>query len=205
MLWLKVFSNLSIGVVIFLSAGFAGLYYLVKYDDGKTIKTGIQRLEKQVEVEQKKVEDLDKELKSLHDMSAAMNQLGDKINDFLQFIPNKMTSLMILNHLTVNAKVSGVDLEDITHHRASQKKEFYEKIKVSVTVKGLFTQILIFLSKLTDLTEVVTVESFNLEEVQKSKKRISVGLREVTMKMDIYGYKYISNIIDNDKKKEVKQ
>lgn len=195
MLWFKTFSQLGIGVVILLSGGFAGLYYVIKYDNGQSIKNEIQTLEKQKNVVQKEINSLDLELKQLQEMDKAMNLMRNEINKFLQYIPNKLTSVMVLNHLNVNAKASGVDLEDITRYRAVEKKEFYEKIKISVTVKGLYTQVLVFLSKLTGLTEIVTIERFTLTEV-KSKGRYVGGLNEVIMKMDIYGYRYTSPIIE---------
>ena len=209
MLWLKIFSQLGLGVIIILSGGFAGLYYIVKYDNGQTIKSAIQSLEGQKNVIQKQIDSLDMELEQLQDMDKAMNLMGDEINKFLQFIPNKMTSSMVLNHLNVHAKASGVDLEKYANHNAVEKKEFYEKLGISVTVKGLFTQVLVFLSKLTGLTEIITVERFTLREVvQRGRKQIQ-GLGEVTMQMDIYGYRYITPIIEVAKgdngKKGVKQ
>ena len=119
-----------------------------------------------------------------------MNLMGDEINKFLKFIPDKVTSSMILNHLNEKARLAGVVLENIVNHKVSETKEFYEKLKVSVTVRGPFTQILIFLSKLTSLTEIITVESFNMDNPSQEKNQ-----REVKIRMDIYGYRYITPII----------
>ena len=188
-MWFKLFSQLSIGVVIILSGGVAGIYYVLKYDKGSNITEEINNLETQKQTAQQKVENLKGELNRLQDMDKAMNLMGDEINKFLKFIPDKVSSSMILNHLNEKARTSGVELENIVNHRVSEKKEFYEKLKVSVTVRGLFTQILIFLSKLTSLTEIITVESFTMEEMAQK------GRREVKMRMDIYGYRYITPII----------
>ena len=207
MLWLRSFSQLSIGIIILLSGGFAGLYYMVKYDNGQLIENEIQSLVGQKNVVQKEINSLNLELEQLQEMDKAMNLMGDEINKFLQFIPRKLTSSMVLNHLNIHAKESGVNLENIVNHRSIEKKEFYEKIKISVTVKGLYTQVLVFLSKLTSLTEIITVEMFTLTEVQGRGKYVG-GLNEVTMRMDIYGYRYTSPIIDvaeeTNKQKEVK-
>ena len=198
MLWFRVFSQLNLSIVIIFSCGIAGVYFLVKYDNGQTIKNEIHGLENQKSVIQKKIDTLNQELTHLQELDKAMNLMGDEINRFLQFIPNKMTSAMVLNHLNIHAKASGVNLEGINSHSSVEKQEFYEKIKISITIKGLFTQILVFLSKLTSLTEIITVENFNLEEVRQKGKYIS-GLNEVTMTMDIYGYRYISPIIVDTK------
>ena len=201
MLWLKTFSQLSIGILIILSGGFAGVYYLVKYDDGQALKEQIQNIGNQKNAVQKKIDSLDKDLKQLQHMNVVIEEMGDEINKFLQFIPSRLTSSMIMNHLNTNAKEAGVDLQNIINHKFTEQHDFYEKIKISVTVKGFFTQILIFLSKLTGLTEVITVENFTLEEVRTGGKYVG-SLNEVRMRMDIYGYRYTSPIIDKDKDKD---
>ncbi len=207
MLWLKIFLRLSIGSIIILNIGLSGLYYFFKYDKGESIKNEIKSLEGQKNAVQKKINDLKASLNNLQEMDKAMNSMGTEVNKLLEFIPNKVTSSMILNHLNIQAKSAGVDLEDINNRGGSEIKNFYEKLKISVTVKGLFTQVLIFLSKLTSLTEVVTVENFDLTEVQQRGQQIG-GLKEVKMRMDIYGYRYIAPVLDQknkDEKKEVTQ
>ena len=208
MLWLKAVSQVNLGVVIILSGGIAGMYYLFKYDNGQSIKEETQGLEKQKAAVQEKIDVVDFELKQLQEMDKAIRLMGDEINKFLQFIPNKLTSSMVLNHLNIHAKAAGVDMQNIQNHSAIEDHEFYEKIKISVTVTGLFSQVLVFLSKLTGLTEIITVGRFNLSEIRQS--RFVSGLNEVKMEMDIYGYRYTSSIIsettDNPAKGgEVKQ
>ena len=177
-------------MVIIFSGGVAGLYYVFKYDKGENIQSEIQSLDDQKTKVQKSIEDLKVELSNLQEMDKAMNLMGDEINKFLKFIPDKVTSSMILNHLNEKARLAGVVLENIVNHKVSETKEFYEKLKVSVTVRGPFTQILIFLSKLTSLTEIITVESFNMDNPSQEKNQ-----REVKIRMDIYGYRYITPII----------
>ena len=190
---------------ILISGTIAGVYYVWKYDNGQSIKDAIQGLEKEKTVVQEKIDVLDFELTQLQEMDKAMRLMGDEVNKFLQFIPNKLTSLMMLSHLNIHAKAAGVDMKNIVNHSTVETQEFYEKIKISVTVKGLFSQVLVFLSKLTGLTEIITVDSFTLEEAQKGKYVGSSN--EITMRMDIYGYRYTSPIIseDVDNQQEVKQ
>ena len=195
--------RLSIGSIIILNMGLSSLYYFLKYDKGESIQDEITSLEGQKNAVQKTIDDLKVSLNNLHEMDNAMNSMGTEINKLLEFIPNKVTSSMILNHLNIQAKSAGVDLEDINNRGGSETKDFYEKLKISVTVKGLFTQVLIFLSKLTSLTEVVTVENFDLIEIQQRGQQIG-GLKEVKMRMDIYGYRYIAPE-NKDEKKEVTQ
>ncbi len=203
MLWFRVFSQLSIGMIIILSAGFAGIYYITKYDKGESIKNEIASLDTQKSAVQKEIEELNGELNNLNELDKAMNSMSGEINKFLQFIPNKMTSSIVLNHLNQQAKVAGVDLQDIVTYSNVEKREFYEKLKVNVTVKGLFTQVLVFLSKLTNLKEIITVEQFSMEPI--AQKKYAKGANEIKIQMDIYGYRYTSAIIEEDKNRQEDQ
>lgn len=201
-MWIKVFAQTSIGIMIIVSAGIAGIYYVTKYDNGKSIKSEISGLDTQKKEVEKNIKDLQLELEGIQEVEKVMNVMGDKMNEFLKFIPDKMTSSMILNHLNINAKAAGVELSDIANHDVVGKEEFYEKIKIDITVKGVFTQVLVFLSKLTGLTEIITIESFILKEVSRKKELVD----EVQMQMEIYGYRYIAPIVEtNNVNKGVKK
>ena len=201
-MWIKVFAQTSIGIMIIVSAGIAGIYYVSKYNNGQSIKSEISSLDQQKKDVEKNIKNLELELEGIQEVEKVMNVMGDKMNEFLKFIPDKMTSSMILNHLNINAKSAGVELSDIANHDVVGKEEFYEKIKINITVKGVFTQVLVFLSKLTGLTEIVTIESFVLKEVPRQKQLTG----EVQMQMEIYGYRYITPIVDaNSVNKGVKK
>lgn len=201
-MWIKIFAQTSIGIMIIVSAGIAGIYYVSKYNNGQSIKSEISSLDQQKKDVEKSIKNLELELEGIQEVEKVMNVMGDKMNEFLKFIPDKMTSSMILNHLNINAKSAGVELSNIANHDVVGKEEFYEKIKINITVKGVFTQVLVFLSKLTGLTEIVTIESFVLKEVPRKKQLTG----EVQMQMEIYGYRYITPIVDaNSVNKGVKK
>ena len=193
-MWIKILAQLNLGIVIIISAGIASIYYVLKYDNGQSIKNQISGLDKKKEKAEKEIKGLKLELQGIQEMEKVMGVMGEKMNEFLKFIPDRLTSSMILNHLNVNARAAGVELRDITNHDVVVAEEFYEKIRINITVKGLFTQVLVFLSKLTNLTEIVTIESFNLKEFHHRKA--VEGINEVQMDMEIYGYRYIKPIVE---------
>jgi len=200
-MFFKNFSQLSLGIAILISGGIAGLYYFFKFDNGKSIKNATENIKiKQTEANEK-IKKLNTQLKKNKEMEKTMSLMGDEMNKFLTYIPNKMSSSMILNYLNKTATDSGVDLKDIVNHNSSKKEEFYEKLRVTITVEGFFTQVLVFLSKLTSLDKILTVEEFSLQDIKKQKKS-STALDEVRMRMDIYGYKYTSQIVEDNTDKK---
>ncbi len=193
--FIRSFAEINIGLVILLSGCIAGGYYFVKYDKGDSIRQQIQQINRDKDKTKETINNLNLELKALQETDVVVNQMGMEINSFLKFIPSKLTSAMMLNHLNNTAKSTGVSLEGITNYDFVQKEEFYEKLKVSVTIKGIFSQVLLFLSKLTGLTEVITVENFSMESTRQRSISIQ-GMDEVQVRMDIYGYRYVSPIVD---------
>ena len=203
MLFIKSFADLSIFFVILISGAIAGWYRFLKYDKGDSIKAQIQQINVDKDKTRTQIENLKLELKALQETDALVNQMGVEINSFLRFIPSKLTSVMILNHLNNTAKSTGVNVENITNYDFVRKEEFYEKLKVSVTIKGIFSNVLLFLSKLTGLTEVITVESFAMQSVRGRVNVAIQGLDEVKVRMDIFGYRYVSPIVELEANKGV--
>ena len=192
MLWIKMFSQMSIGLILLLSAAGGGVYYVFKYDKGDSIKAEIKNLEDQQTKIDQEINDLNVKLEQLNKLDKAYEHYGGEVNQILQLIPYKMDSAIIVKHLDMQARKTGVDLTNINSQMSVEKKELYEKVKVSVTVKGLFRQILVFLSSLTELAEMITVEKFTLTRGSSSQDSYQRGISEVQMQMDIYGYRYIS-------------
>ena len=202
---IKSFLDLSYGLIILVSSFLAGGYFLIGYDKGDDITKQIQKINQDKDNTQAKITGLNEELKALQATDTMINQTSMEINKFLQFIPNKLTSAMVLNHLNNTAKAAGVNVENIKSYDAPvEKKEFYEKVKVNLTIEGVFSQVLVFLSNLTNLTEVITVESFSMRKSNKNLRKIK-GLSGVTVTMDIYGYRYTVPIVDIENEKRGKK
>ncbi len=203
MLWLKVLSNFGIGFVILMSGAIAGVYYVLKYDDGSSIKNKIVQLETKKDETKKRILSLESEIKEIREVSETINRTGDEFNKFLRLIPEKLTSSIVLNHLNSLVKKSGVSLKDIRSHNRAEKKDFYEKIKISITVEGFYNQVLYFLSHLTSLEEIITVDNLTMTKTKKRRKGRDVNnFGEIEMRMDIYGYRYVVPVAENKSKKK---
>lgn len=207
MLWIKVFSQLSIVVIIMFNIVIAGLYYVFKYDSGKSIEIEIHNIRKQqkkIQIKNKKLNKKINDFKSIHNLT---NQLGEKINSIVNYIPNKITDATILKHLNTESKKAGVSIENIRNQGVidASEADFYKKIKIHVTVKGGFSQVMIFLSALTGLPIMLIIENFTIKQVTQKVKSVHSFNQEIIMDMDMYGYKYTDSIIKKSEKKTVKE
>ncbi len=188
-MWLKIFSQWPLVMMILLSSGFTGFYWLFQYDNGSSIQKEIDNIKATNTKTQSEVKELELRLVTLQETDNAINEMGDEFNQFLALIPDKMNSSVILDYLTSISKITGVHLQTVQNTKVLEKKDFYEKFKVDIIIKGFYGQILMFLSKLTGLPEIVTVESFTMDHTSGRGQGSSTG--EVEMKMDVFGYRYV--------------
>ena len=201
MVWIRGFADMSVILLVIVSAAIAGIYRLVKYDNGSSIQSQTQSLYNNKNKLAKEVKSLQSKLENMRQVNNTINQMGSEFDKFLKFIPDKLTSATIMNHLNITAKDSGVDLQGMTSHQSSRrqkKDDFYETVRINVVVKGFFSQILSFLSRLTGLSEIITVESFVISHPSGSRKKIG-SLGEVQINMDIFGYRYIDTTLAKNK------
>lgn len=204
MIWFRIFFKLSVSTLLFISVLLAGVYYVVKYDKGTSVKSEIKTIQNKIKNEKKAFAKLELKLEKIKKLDIHIKQLGGDINSFLKYIPNKMTGAKMSKILTQKAKESGINIESLTNHGTTIKENFYEKIKVSIVIRGFFSQILLFLSKLTELTEILTVEFFDMQIAQKTKNRFRNSNQEIEARLDVYGFRYISKIIEKDIHKQIK-
>ena len=193
MLLHNIILDMTIGMVIFISLLLGGFYYLFVFDNGDSIKQATTSLVNNEALAQKEIKELKEKLTHLERMKQVLDRTQDEVNKFLRFMPNTLTSLMILNNLNANAKDSGVILENIkTRELPAQDRRPYSIVQVNLNIKGLFNQILVFLSRLTDSPEIITFHEFTLrnENMMDSGSSGSIKYGQITMTATIHGYKY---------------
>ena len=198
MLLHNIILDMTIGMVVFISLLLGGFYYLAFYDNGDSIKEETNNLISAESRVQKQIIDLKKNLAKLRQMKQVLDKTQGEVNKFLKFMPNTLTSLMILNNLNANAKLSGVKLENITNREHSVKNNKpYNIIEMKLDIKGSFSQILEFLSQLTSSPKILTFHNFGLKNQDSNnnegrQKNINDYGRNTQMIMNatVYAYKY---------------
>lgn len=199
MIWLKAFAEWPLPTIFVFGVGLAGGYWMLKYDNGSSIQKKIDQAATEKETLQAEVDELTSKLRNLQEADRTINEMGDQFDQFLKLIPNKMNSSLVMEYLNTISLATGVRVTSIQSHPTSERKDFYEKLKISVTLRGFYTEILSFLAKLTGLSEIVTVENFEMDHRGvASSGEASTG--EVQMKMDIYGYRYLPPEEEEDSK-----
>ena len=174
-----------IGIVI---AGL--LFFFVLGGDGSLEKSLKPIRNKKVKLT-KDIQEKEKIIKEAFEYQENIKKLGKAINKVIKYIPENMSSAKMMRSLTDSAKVSGVNIIDVSDKGRVRSKPgeaanevLYDRIPVSIKLEGNFTQIMMFLSNLTKLDNIITVEELSIN----SNRRIGEGM--VAFSAVFVGYRY---------------
>ncbi len=171
-----------IQIVVF-GGFFLGVYYFTLYNDGSAlqksradIQAGIQQTEAQVKKTQQELLDIKAFEKEV------LNQEED-VKYLMNFIPSSLTFTDISDLLINEAKSSGVNIGLKRDESIDQKEgEEYHTLNVKLSVNGSFSQILLFLSKLTNQKRILIVHDIDM--------RVNRQTRLIEADMSISAYRY---------------
>ena len=179
--------------IITLGSFFMGMYYFTFYDDGSFLKKKTAEVHTQIQNTDQKIQKQKNEITRLLNYKTAIEREARAIQYFLSYIPNEYTAIDIFHFLTQEAKNAGINIEDKAD-QGVKDGEFYDALKVHVRVAGSFSQVLLFLSRLTAQKKILVVNDINLS--------ISSGEDDqwITASMTVYAYRYKENEKKDEKK-----
>lgn len=176
------------GRMVIFSLVLCGLYYLVGYDGGATQRAAIESYSAQLTELQQKALKIDKEIEEIRALKAAQEKDAERLNVLLGFIPEKLSNFEMMRTLSNEAKAVGANINSIRDSGPASGKpgEFYEEIGVDINLEGSFAQLLLFLSNLTRLNQIVTLNTLEI----KGAGAVDAPLN---MTAQIRGYRYVAN------------
>ena len=169
-----------------------GVYYFTFYDDGSWLKKQTTEVHTQIQAADRKIQKQKDEITRLLNYKKAVEQEARAIQYFLSYIPNEYTAIDIFRFLTREAKNAGINIEDKAD-QGVQDGEFYDALKVHVQVAGSYSQVLLFLSRLTAQKKILVVNNINLALTREKDEEW------INASMTVYAYRY------KEKKEEEKK
>lgn len=174
---LQLFQVLTFGSLLL------GVFYFTLYDDGTQLEkliAGVQGNIDQVEVNIKKKEEELEEVKNFEKEVIAQEEV---IKYFLNFIPESLTYTDLSSLLIKAAEFTGINIEVKQDQRVhSQEEKDYQTLKIQLAVDGSFSQIMFFLSKLTEQKRMLILNKIDMN--------IDQGSSLIKAKMRIIAYRY---------------
>ena len=180
--FLSNIATMGLMQIIVLGGFLTGVYYFTIYNDGSQLEKGTVDIQTQVQAMDRKIQKQKDEIIKLENYKKAIDREARAIQYFLSYIPNEYTAIDIFHFLTNEAKNAGINIEDKAD-QGIQDGEFYDALKVQVRVAGSFSQVLLFLARLTAQKKILVVNNINLSLSVEEDQWISAD-------MIVFAYRY---------------
>ncbi|PIS11373.1 MAG: hypothetical protein COT73_04355 [Bdellovibrio sp. CG10_big_fil_rev_8_21_14_0_10_47_8] len=163
------------------------IYYFFGFNDGSSIQVNIDKVQKDIQVEESKAKEADAALKEVEQVRAAVGALSDQFRMVSQAIPTDLQMADIIRAVDTTARVSGLSMKS-KEPRPVVNYSFYEEIPLQVTMEGNYSQVAMFLYHLASLERIMRVKTFTIQTPPATKKNSGHTL---TFLGQIVSYRFI--------------
>lgn len=172
-----------VGVVI------AGLYWFVGYDSGTNWETAITGHSENISKLRAEQKQLQEDIQRAKNFKENIQLKDEQFQTFTNYIPAKLSVADMMKAISSEAKAAGTNIIGIEDRSRSQRtqSEFYETISINVELEGTFPQHLLFLSFLTRLETIITIENIDLKSAQSAA---GADGSAVKLSAVLVGYRY---------------
>lgn len=196
MIFSEMFARLTLLRAFVMSFFLMGLYYVLMYDNGDAQRAMIERTHSDVQRVQAELTEVNKSLERAKSFQTASQGLGNSIQKLLSFIPENFRMGQLMKMISSEARISGLDLKNMqpvvvvqgTNNAGRSLAEF-EEIGVQLELTGSFSQILSFMSSLTEKKQI-----FLFEKIKIFRTMGAQGDEEmVTLTAEVHAYSYLGS------------
>ena len=182
---LNRFASFSPIQIMMGSLFLAGVYYITFYDAGFNLENQISNAQAQFSELETKSKSLDRDLAEIAMLKATQERDAERLKVLLDYIPEKLNSVGLMQIVSTEAKAVGVNINKISAENTISGGEFYEEIPVLIDVSGSFVQFLRLLSGMTRLEQIFSFSNLKISRTGDGSDRASL-----TMTTLLKGYKY---------------
>ena len=173
-----------------------GLYYVMMYDNGDAQRAMILKSQSDIQRVQSELDQVTASLERAKSFQSASQGLGSSIQKLLSFIPENFRMGQLMKMISQEARVAGLDLKSMqpivvpqgTNNAGKALVEF-EEIGAQLELRGTFTQILSFLSSLTEKKQIFLFEKIKIFKAMGA----SGEERLITLTAEVHAYSYLGS------------
>jgi Tfp pilus assembly protein PilO len=193
--------EMTFSKVFLIGVAFAVLYYFVGYDSGiQHINRASQdRLKiQQLSVE---IEAVQTELNRSREFKETLRLKDEQFLTFTSYIPERLNVSDMMKAISSEAKAAGVNILSIKDAKPTTANyQFTAPLAVDVELEGGFPQHILFLSYLTRLDSIFTLDAMSFQGESQTSKGQDPKDVSVKFKATIVGYRYVGNQPEESKK-----
>ena len=163
------------------------LFYLLFFDSGVSQKREIGSVTKEIGELNKELVALEKAVIDADKLNRLIEQVGEGVSKLSKYIPEKLTDTDVVKDLSTSARSVGATVVGVRvkSNARSNDSDVYDLVSVEVELRGIFDEIMAFLSQLTKIDRIYT-----LEDMFFSVKKQIGSKSEVSFKTTVVGYRY---------------
>jgi Tfp pilus assembly protein PilO len=183
--------HISTGRAAIIGLFIAGLYYIGMYDDGAAIEKKIEEQKLSIQQSTAELNRIKRAIEDSKRYKKVAEELGERMGSILRYIPEELRASDLMKRLSNEAKATGSNIMSVKD-QGIVKEGFFEKVGVDLRIEANFGQILLFLSYLTRVDKIITLESFSITGGKMEFNELEVGEKpQLNFSGKFLGYRFV--------------
>ncbi len=154
--------------VMGVALGACVLYYFLFFDNGSAIDGAIAASQQQLIEEQSLLKKTEEKMKDLEAFREELNNQEAQVREVMNFLPKQLNVSELTSMVQERATQAGMRVAKTEIDSKVVRIDFYEAIRMKAEMVGTFAQVTKFLSLLSKLPRLVTVENIELNMIGAS-------------------------------------
>lgn len=150
----------------------------------------ISAAKNQMEKSDKKIKELNLFVKTLDLKKSEIRRMTQELDDVKASLPEVIDIPRIMKMMITEAKKAGISVTSL-RPTSPKDSEFYTEQPFTLTFRGIYPQLMTLLDRLSNITDIIRVDHFNIKAGDPSRKYV-----ELEGSLEIKIYKYLSNRAD---------
>lgn len=185
--------EMSYGQAFVIGLALALVYFLLVYDSGQSRINQAKAAQRRVAELNQKLAGAQKDLNRSKEFKETLKLKDEQFLTFTSYIPEQLNISDMMKSISAEAKAAGVNIMSIKEGRGTkQNYQYTDPISIEVVLEGGFPQHILFLSYLTRLDSIFTIESMSFKG-KAPGSRADPSQISVQFQATIVGYRYVSN------------
>ncbi len=192
----EIIDKIPASLILVIYLGYLGFgYYNFENDSQSELGTKNSEIHaaKANEVKlRKKINEANQFLKTLDAKKEEIRSAMLELQNMKEVLSEKSDVPAFMKMLIIEAKRMGVSVVALKPN-GSQDKEFYSESTFQMSIQGVFVQVISFLDRISNVSEIVKIDMIELSPVASSQQQYVV----LNGKIDLKTYKYRGSVADS--------
>jgi len=182
--------NMSMGAAVIIGLIVLALYYAAVYDSGENQLSQINSLNSQKTQKENEVKTIELTVQEAKKYDIVEQKMGEILTRIITYIPSNLKVNDVSRIIQRQAQLAGLNIVDLSGSKISSFGRIkdsgvpFKPLDVKVSLEGDFVHLMGFLSSLTQVDKIITIDSMSFNSDRKGRVKFSANFK---------GYRYVDN------------